>query len=70
MDIDDTDSLGRFGKLKVEATSFTISDPIDNMMVPTLLFELSTKEIQDKIKEQNFLFSMEPFQIKVIRLKS
>lgn len=41
---DHNDTLQRFGKLKIEATSFTISDPITDLEISPLLYDLASEE--------------------------
>ena len=41
-DYDANDALQRFGKLKVKATSFTISEPISSMEISPVLYELAS----------------------------
>lgn len=63
---DSNDELQRFGKLKVEGTSFTISEPVEDMEVSTLLYDLATKE-EKKILEDKY--NIRPFLIKTISLE-
>lgn len=41
---DVTDSLQRFGKLKIEATSFTISEPVEALNISPMIYDLATEE--------------------------
>lgn len=43
-DIDVDDELQRFGKVKIEATSFTISEPVQKIEIAPHLFELCNQE--------------------------
>lgn len=63
---DADDALQRFGKLKVEATSFTISEPVENMEIAPLLYELATDEERHTLET---LYQVSPFQIKTISLE-
>lgn len=63
---DENDMLQRFGKLKVEATSFTVSEPVDNLEVSSMLYNLATEE-QKKILET--VYNVKPFFIKTITLE-
>ena len=38
------DALQRFGRLKVEATSFTTCEPVDSLEVSAMLYNLATEE--------------------------
>ena len=48
---DSTDALQRFGKLKIEAASFTISEPVDKLKVSAMLYDLATDEQKQILKE-------------------
>lgn len=63
---DENDALQRFGKLKVEATSFTISEPVEDLEVSSMLYNLATDE-QKQILET--LYEMQPFYIQTITLE-
>lgn len=65
-DYDKNDALQRFGKLKVEATSFTISEPVTNMEVAAMIYELATPE-QKKILDD--IYHIKPFSIQTITLE-
>ena len=63
---DADDVLQRFGKLKVEATSFTISEPVDSLEISAMLYNLATEE-QKKILET--VYDVKPFFIQTITLE-
>lgn len=63
---DENDELQRFGKLKIEATSFTISEPVESMEVSAMIYELAD-ENQRKILETQY--DVSPFFIKTISLE-
>lgn len=63
---DAEDALQRFGKLKVEATSFTISEPVESMEIAPMLYDLASDD-QKHILEQQY--DVAPFQIKTITLE-
>lgn len=63
---DENDALQRFGKLKVEATSFTISEPVDSLEVSAMLYNLATEE-QKRILET--VYDVKPFHIQTITLE-
>jgi len=64
--IDDDDALQRFGYVKVEATSFTISEPTEPMEVAPLLYSEATTE-QKLILENTF--DVRPFMIQTITME-
>lgn len=63
---DSTDALQRFGKLKIEATSFTISEPVDVLEVSAMLYDLATEE-QKHILET--VYEVKPFDIQTITME-
>lgn len=63
---DSADALQRFGKLKIEATSFTISEPIDKLEVSAMLYDLATDE-QKQILES--VYGVKPFEILTITME-
>lgn len=63
---DADDALQRFGKLKVEATSFTISEPVDSLEISAMIYNLATEE-QKKILET--VYDVKPFFIQTITLE-
>lgn len=63
---DENDTLQRFGKLKVEATSFTISEPTDSMEVSAMLYDLATDD-QKAILES--VYDISPFSVQTITLE-
>jgi len=63
---DSTDALQRFGKLKIEATSFTISEPVDTLEVSAMLYDLATEE-QKHILET--VYEVNPFDIQTITME-
>lgn len=65
-DYDRDDVLQRFGKLKIEATSFTISEPVTSMEVAAMIYELATEE-QKKILEE--IYDVKPFRVQTITLE-
>lgn len=64
IDIDDT--LQRFGYVKVEATSFTISEPIESLVVSPLLYTEATIEQQNILNER---YNIQPFEVKTIKME-
>ncbi len=65
-DYDKNDALQRFGKLKIEATSFTISEPVTSMEVAAMIYELATEE-QKHILED--IYEVRPFMVQTITLE-
>lgn len=66
MDYDSEDVLQRFGKLKIEATSFTISEPYETMEIAPMIYESATPD-QKKILEQTY--NVKPFNILTMTLE-
>ena len=64
--IDINDSLQRFGKVKIEATSFTVSEPTNTIKIAPHLYELSNDA--DKKTLEDF-FDVKPFNIETITLE-
>ena len=66
VDYDEDDQLQRFGRMMIEATSFTISEPVDEMEITPLIFDLATPEERAELARQ---FDIEPFTIKAISIE-
>jgi len=66
MEYDSEDILQRFGKLKIEATSFTISEPYETLEIAPIIYESATPE-QKRILEQNY--DVKPFNILTMTLE-
>ena len=66
IEVDESDSLQRFGRVKIEATSFTVSEPMDLMVISPTIYELAVKE-QKGILENTF--DVAPFEIGTIKLE-
>lgn len=49
---DKDDELQRFGKLKIEATSFTISEPTTSLEIAPLIYELATEVERQVLKDK------------------
>lgn len=64
--VDAADELQRFGYVKVEATSFTISEPFEPMMIAPLLYDKATAEEKKILEEQ---YGVKRFPINTIRLE-
>ncbi len=63
---DQNDALQRFGKLKVEATSFTISEPVSQLEVSAMVYDLATDDQKHILEAQ---FEVKPFSIQTITLE-
>lgn len=53
---DSDDALRRFGKLKIEATSFTISEPVTELEISAMIYELAN-EHQKRILEDRYNYN-------------
>lgn len=62
--IDIGDELQRFGNVKVEATSFTISEPYEICEIEPLLYTMATEEEKNILQNE---FGVAPFSIKSIK---
>lgn len=63
---DVNDSLQRFGKVKIEATSFTISEPVDSLEVSAMLYDLANEEQKRILQEQ---YEVNAFSIQTISME-
>lgn len=63
---DENDALQRFGRLKIEATSFTISEPVENMEIAPMIYNYATDEQKAILESQ---YDVRPFTIKTISLE-
>lgn len=63
---DANDTLQRFGKVKIEATSFTISEPIFDLQISTLLYDNASTEQKQILETQ---YDVKPFFIKTITIE-
>jgi len=66
VDVDVNDSLQRFGRVKIEATSFTVSEPVAPITISPIIFDKATDE-QKKILLSDY--DVEPFEIQTIKLE-
>lgn len=66
VDIDNEDALQRFGRVKVEATSFTVSEPFEPMPIAPIIFNMATEEQQKTLTDT---YEVEPFMISTIKLE-
>ena len=63
---DKQDALQRFGKLKVEATSFTISEPTFSMQVSPMIYDLATEEQKRNMED---IYEVVPFHVETITIE-
>lgn len=64
--VDTEDALQRFGYVKVEATTFTVSEPTEPLEISPLLYSEAT-EAQRNILEKRF--AVKPFTIQTIKME-
>ncbi|HEY9161030.1 MAG TPA: nucleotidyl transferase AbiEii/AbiGii toxin family protein [Desulfomonilia bacterium] len=64
--IDADDALQRFGYVKVEATSFTISEPVETLEISPLLYSEAT-QLQRQVLESSY--EVRPFVIGTIKME-
>ena len=64
--VDTDDPLQRFGYVKVEGTSFTVSEPFSTLEIEPVIYTYATEEQRSILREQ---FGVMPFLIKTIRLE-
>ncbi len=60
------DSLQRFGKLKIEATSFTISEPVTSLSITPMLYDLATAEQRIILETE---YDVKPFEVQTITIE-
>ncbi len=63
---DANDALQRFGKLKIEATSFTISEPTANLEIAPMIYDFASEDEQKILREQ---YDVAPFYIRTITME-
>lgn len=63
---DAEDSLQRFGKVKIEATSFTISEPVNDLEISTMIYDLANEQEKSILKDT---YDIKPFNIKTITIE-
>lgn len=64
--VDDKDPLQRFGYVKVEGTSFTVSEPYTSLEIEPIIYTCATDEQKSILRDQ---FDVMPFRINTIRLE-
>ncbi len=65
--VDENDALQRFGYVKVEATSFTVSEPIELLEVAPLLYTEATLKQREILETR---YEILPFSVRTIKLES
>ncbi len=64
--VDEGDPLQRFSHVKIEATSFTVSEPVTDLEIEPMIYTSATEE-QRRILADDY--NLNPFKIKTIRLE-
>lgn len=64
--IDADDALQRFGYVKVEATSFTVSEPVEQLMISPLLYSEANSDQQHILRSK---YDVSPFEVKTIKME-
>ncbi len=62
----DTAPLQRAGEIQIEATSFTVSEPIEDVIIEPIIYKYAS-DSEKKILKENF--EVEPIKIKIIKLE-
>ena len=58
--------LHRAGKIQVESTSFTVSEPTEKYTIAPLMYKLATDQEREILKEK---FGVKEFEIEIIKLE-
>lgn len=66
VEYDRDDTLDRFGRMMIEATSFTISEPVSEMEITPLIYDLSSDEEKAELTEG---YGVMPFLVKAITIE-
>lgn len=64
--LDVNDALQRFGKVKIEATSFTVSEPTSKIEIAPHIYELADENQKAILREQ---YNVKPFIVETISLE-
>lgn len=64
--VDKADALQRFGYVKVEATSFTVSEPIEPLTISPLLYSEATETQRDILENS---YGVKPFIVQTIKME-
>lgn len=63
---DVNDALQRFGKLKIEATSFTISEPVEELTVTPMIYDLADDGYRQILENR---YGVKPFSVQTISME-
>lgn len=63
---DEENPLHKPGEIQIEATSFTVSEPIEVHTIEPILYKYANKQEKEKLSKE---FDIEPFEIKVQKLE-
>lgn len=63
---DEDDALQRFGRLKIEATSFTISEPTESLEIAPMIYDLATEQEKKTLRE---IYDVMPFSVMTITME-
>lgn len=63
---DTNDALQRFGKLKIEATSFTISEPVMSLEVTPMLYDFASEEQRRTLES---VYDVRPFAVQTMTVE-
>lgn len=66
MEVDKQDALQRFGCVKVESTSFTVSEPHEQLEIEPLIYTKATAEQKEILQDEYEVF---PFMIGTIKME-
>jgi predicted nucleotidyltransferase component of viral defense system len=64
--VDKDDELQRFERVKIEATSFTVSEPHEPMRIKPIILDIATDEQKEILKNQ---YNIDAFDIDTIKLE-
>lgn len=64
--VDSDDELQRFERVKIEATSFTVSEPHEPMLTTPIILDIATDEQKEILKNQ---YDISAFNIETIKLE-
>ena len=64
--VDEVDPLQRFRHVKIEATSFTVSEPFSEMEVEPVLYTFASMKQRDILRNR---YGLEPFMLQTIKLE-
>lgn len=63
---DEENPLHKPGEIQIEATSFTVSEPIEVHTIEPIIYKYANKQEKEKLSKE---FDIEPFEIKVQKLE-